>query len=212
MIATGEEKAHRWSGGGVEARRPEWVRAAFIVTLLFATLHLYWAVGGAWGLPPAALQYKGAARAANWVVTGILVAGACWVLVLNRRWARRIPSGVLLSPLWLGAVVCISHALFGLVTKGLYLGGYEGAVDFPTVAGVDAVTAAADNHRAAVLDVVAFEPFFLAQGLALALAGWQFIRGPRGRRLWTWSLGGGVVLVDGFGAALSLAGLHVAVG
>lgn len=191
--------------------RPVWVHSAFVFTLLFTTIHVYWAVGGTWGLPLAALHQGALTRAANWVVSGIMVIGAVWVLALNHPVGRRIPAWVLLAPIWAGAVVCASHAVFGFATKSLYLSGLHGAVDFPVVPGVDAATAAAQNHLSAVHDLLVFEPCFLVQGVLLALAGRQFIRTRAGRRLWSVSVIVGIVAIDLFGTVLSLGDLRFAV-
>src|SRR6478672_3525950 len=36
-----------------------------------------------------------------------------------------------LAPVWAAAVVCVSHGLFGIATKGLYLAGLKSAVSWP---------------------------------------------------------------------------------
>ncbi|AJE43573.1 hypothetical protein [Streptomyces nodosus] len=60
-------------------------------------------------------------------------------------------------------------------------------------------------------DLLVFEPCFLVQGVVLALAAWQFIRTGDGRRRWWTSLVVGVLVIDVFGALLSLAGMRFAV-
>lgn len=189
-----------------------WVYLAFVFTLLFTALHVYWAVGGTWGLPLLALHEKEAVRAANWVVSVIMLVGAALVLALAHPAGRRVPPWLLLGPLWVGSVVCVSHAFYGFVTKGLYLGGWHDAVDFPVVPGVDPATAADANHEAAVHDLLVFEPSFLVQGVLLALAGRQFLRTPRSRRRWTVSMVAGVLVVDVFGIVLGLTDMRVAIG
>lgn len=181
-------------------------------TLAFTALHVYWAPGGTWGLPPAALQIQEATRTANVVVSAIMLGGAGWILALRTRPARRVPSWLLLAPLWLAAVVCLSHAAFGFVTKGLYVAGYPEAVDFPRIPRVDPVTAAAQNYTSAVLDLVVFEPCFLAQGLVLALVGHEHLRQRRHRRAWVRSLLAASLVVAVFGAVLTLTGQRVAIG
>ena len=191
--------------------RPVLVHLAFAFTLVYTAIHVYWAVGGTWGLPPAALANRSAVQAANWFVSAIMVFGAFFVLALNHAISRRVPAWIVLVPIWIGAVVCVSHSIFGFVTKALYLSGVHGAVDFPTVRGVSPATAAEKNHLAVVQDLVVFEPCFLVLGVLLALAAWQFIRTPVGRRTWSVSIVVGVALIDVFGAVLSLAGTHVAI-
>jgi hypothetical protein len=206
---------HRASGAPepvvVMPPRPSWVHAAFAFTLAFMLLHLYWAVGGTWGLPLMETSSMPAVQAANWAVSVIEVAGAVVILSLNYPVSRRVPAWTLLVPLWIAAVVCLSHAVYGFVTKGLYLGGWHGAVDFPSVPGVSAATAAERHHLSAVQDLVVFEPCFLLQGALIALAAWQFVRTPARRRAWTMSVIVGSVVIAVFGALLSLRDMHVAV-
>lgn len=192
--------------------RPVWYYVAFVFTLAFTLLHVYWAVGGTWGVPLGALQQKAVLHAANWVVSGIMLIGAFWVLALNHPLSRRVPSWTLLIPLWMGTVVCVSHAVYGFITKGLYLGGMRSAVNFPDVPGVSVATAAARHHLSAVQDLLVFEPCFVIQGMVLALAGWQFIQTGKGRRRWWVSLTVSVAAIDVFGTLLALAGLRFAVG
>ncbi|MFF2065829.1 DUF3995 domain-containing protein [Streptomyces sp. NPDC058200] len=191
--------------------QPIWVQLAFAFTLLFTALHVYWAVGGTWGLPLLALQEQSAVQAVNWVVSLIMVIGALFILALNHPIGRRVPSWTLLVPLWIATVVCLSHALYGFVTKSLYLIGYQSAVDFPVVSGVSAAEADEANHRSAVLDLLVFEPCFLIQGVVLAMAAWQFIRTPDGRRKWRISLTAGIAAITVFGALLSLADMRFAI-
>ena len=65
----------------------------------------------------------------------------------------------MLTPMWLGSVVCLSHGLYGLATKGLYAAGVHSAVSWP-----EPLTAAQKN-LAALRDLGVFEPWFLVQGL-----------------------------------------------
>ena len=144
-------------------------------------------------------------HATNAIVSVLLAAGAAWLFGLTRPWARRPPTAVMLAPLWLGSVVCISHGLYGLATKDLYAAGVHSAVSWP-----EPLTAAQQN-LAALRDLAVFEPWFLVQGLLLAFAGRWFARTAAGRRWWTLSLIAGVVLVDVFGIALAVAHRHFAV-
>ena len=191
--------------------RPVWVYSAFAFTLLFMSIHLYWALGGTWGLPLLALRDEATVQQVDWVVCAIMVIGAAVVLALNHPLGRRVRPWVLLVPIWIGAVVCVSHGIYGFATKTLYLSGWHGAVDFPVAPGVSAATAAAKNHLAAVQDLVLFEPAFVLEGALLALAAWQLIRTPAGRRTWSMSMIVGIAVIDVFGTLLSLGGMHFAI-
>jgi hypothetical protein len=92
--------------------RPVWVYLAFAFTILYMSIHLYWAVGGTWGLPLLALHDKSAVQAVNRVVCVIMVIGAVIVLALNHPIGRRVRSWMLLVPIWIGAVVCVSHGIY----------------------------------------------------------------------------------------------------
>ena len=182
------------------------VYLAALVALAGVPIHLYWALGGTWGLPGgAATAGLPGLHATNAIVSVLLAAGAALLFGLTRPWARRPPALVMLTPLWLGSVVSVSHGLYGVVTKGLYLAGAQSAVSYP-----EPLTDAQKNH-AALLDLGVFEPWFLLQGLLLLLAGRWFARTAAGRRRWTLSLIAAVVLADAFGIALAVAHQHFAV-
>jgi hypothetical protein len=57
-----------------------------------------------------------------------------------------------------------------------------------------------------------FEPWFLLEGVLLALAGWQHARTARGRRRWVAGISGGTLVLLLFGLMLALTGKRVAVG
>ena len=162
-------------------------------------VHLYWALGGTWGFPGGTTTASQAGlRAANLVVSALLACGAVYVYGLTRPWARRRPAFLVLAPVWAAAAVCVSHGLFGIATKGLYLAGVKSAVSWPE----NALTAG-QKSLAALHDLTIFEPWFLVLGLLLALAG-RWFAGPAASRRWTLSLVAVVVLVDAFGVALAV--------
>ncbi|MFI6346152.1 DUF3995 domain-containing protein [Streptomyces sp. NPDC050560] len=212
MTALDEKTPVRPGDGTDLAVRPRLVLLTVVFTLLYAGVHVYWAVGGTWRVPVAARQDPGTVRAANWVVTAAMLVGAAWVPALNHRAAGRVPAWALLVPLWCGGVVCVSHAVFGFVTKTLYLLGAHGAVDFPAAHGVDPAALAHDHRLSAVRDLWLFEACFLVQGVLPALAARQFVPTPAGRRGWSRSFVLGVAAVDAFGLLLSLGNTHVALG
>ncbi len=116
--------------------------------------------------------------------------------------------GLILIALGIGGVVCISHALYGFATKGLYLAGYD-TIDFPDIGDG---WSEAEKHRAVVLDLAVFEPWFLIEGVLLALVGWQFIGTAQRRRLWTTGIAAGTLAITLFGAILALTGARLAIG
>ena len=195
------------TAGSMARRGPLMVYLAALVALAGIPIHLYWALGGTWGIPGgAAMAGLPGLHATNAIVSVLLAAGAALVFGLSRPWARRPSALVMLTPLWLGSVVSVSHGLYGMITKGLYVAGAHSAVSYP-----EPLTAAQKNHTA-LLDLGVFEPWFLIQGLLLLFAGRWFARTTGGRRWWALSLTAGLVLVDAFGIVLLVAGERDLVG
>ena len=98
-------------------------------------VHLYWALSGTWGFPGGTTTVGlPGLRAVNLVVSALLACGAVYLYALTRPWARRPPALLVLAPVWAAAVVCVSHGLFGITTKGLYLSGVKSAVSWPETA------------------------------------------------------------------------------
>jgi hypothetical protein len=200
---------------------PFLARMAAVVTLVNVPIHLVWALGGTWLLPGgddvAALPQI---RLANGVVCVVLVLGAAALLLLGGPWSRpasgstalhgggRVLPGLLLTAIGAGAAVCLSHAIYGFVSKALFLAGYD-VVRFPDLGDG---WSAAQQHTAAVLDVALFEPWFLLEGVALALAGWQYLRTARGRRRWVVAMSGATAVLVVFGVLLAVTGSRVAIG
>ena len=212
--ASPDDRASRGTAAVPEVRMPDgrtppggsWPRSGALVAYLAALaalagipIHLYWAAGGTWGLPGgAAAAGLPGVRATNLAVSVLLACGAAFLYGLTRPWSRQPPALLMLAPVWAGAVVCLSHGLFGMVTKSLYAVGVQSAVSWP------GHLTAAQKNLAALYDLGVFEPWFLTQGLLLALAGHWFARTATGRRRWTLSLVAGIVLIDAFGIVLAL--------
>jgi Protein of unknown function (DUF3995) len=162
-------------------------------------IHLYWALGGTWGFADGtATAALPGLRAVNLVVSVLLACGAVYLYGLTRPWSRRPPALLVLAPVWAAAAVCVSHGLYGIATKGLYLAGVKSAVSWPEQ-GLTAV----QKNLAALHDLAIFEPWFLVQGLLLALTGRWFTGPAAGRRWWTLSLVAAIVLIDAFGVGLA---------
>ena len=178
-----------------------------LAALTAIPIHLYWALGGTWGLPGGA-ETAGlpGIRATNTAVSVLLACGAAYLYALTRPWTRRRPALLRLAPVWGASVVCISHGLFGIFTKALYVAGMHAAVSWP-----EHDLTAAQKNLAALRDLTVFEPWFLLQGLLLALAGRWLTPTETGRRRWTVSLAAGIVLVDVFGIVLAVTHHHFTV-
>jgi len=193
-------------GGSRPRRGPLVTYLAALAALAGIPIHLYWAAGGTWGLPGgAAAAGLPGVRATNLAVSVLLGCGAAFLYGLTRPWSRRPPALLMLAPMWAGAVVCLSHGLFGIATKRLYAAGVQSAVAWP------GHLTAAQKNLAALYDLGVFEPLFLIQGLLLALAGHWFARTATRRRRWTLALATGIVLIDASGVALAVTHQHFAV-
>jgi len=165
-------------GGSPPPRGPQVAYLAALAALAGIPIHLYWAAGGTWGLPGgAAAAGLPGVRATNLAVSVLLACGAAFLYGLTRPWSRRP---------------------FGMATKSLYAGGVQSAVAWP------GHLTAGQKNLAALYDLGVFEPWFLIQGLLLALAGRWFARTATGCRRWTLSLAAGIVLIDAFGIALAV--------
>jgi uncharacterized protein DUF3995 len=183
-----------------QRRGPLMAYLAAAAALAGIPIHLYWAAGGTWGLPGGATAADPAGlQATNVAVSVLLACGAAFLYGLTRPWSRRPPAFLMLAPVWAGSVVCISHGLYGIATKGLYAAGMHAAVSWP-----EHGLTAAQKNLAALYDLALFEPWFLIQGVLLALAGHWFACTATRRRRWTLSLAAGIVLVVAFGTALAV--------
>jgi uncharacterized protein DUF3995 len=181
-------------------RGPLFAYLAALVALAAIPVHLYWALGGTWGLPGgAATADLPGIHATNLAVSVLLACGALFLLGLTRPWSRRLPAMLMRAPVWAGAVVCISHALFGIAAKGLYVAGVHAAVSWP-----EHELTAAQKNLAALRDLAIFEPWFLVLGLLLALAGHGFAPTATRGRLWTLSMLAAIVLICAFGFVLAV--------
>jgi hypothetical protein len=200
---------------------PVLARLAAVVTLINVPIHVAWALGSTFLLPGgASIATLPQTRAVNAVVSGVLLAGAAVLFLVGGPWSwprpgsgllaggGRVVPAVLLTALGTAAAVCLSHAVYGLVSKALFLAGLD-TVRFPDIG--DGWTPA-EQHTAALLDVAVFEPWFLLEGVLLALAGWQYLRTARGRRRWVGLLSLATLALLLLGVLLALTGRRLAVG
>src|SRR6185312_12745022 len=91
-----------WTGW---RRGPLFAYLAALAALAAIPLHLYWVLGGTWGLPGgAATADLPGIHATNLAVSVLLTCGALFLIGLTRPWARRPPAVLMLAPVWAGGV------------------------------------------------------------------------------------------------------------
>lgn len=97
--------------------------AACAWALAFAVVHLYWALGGAVGLPPGmSVGMNRALFVIDIVAVPLCVAGALLALSLVRPWGRHLPRRLFLASAW--AVCALDLALSPHPRRGR-AGGYR---------------------------------------------------------------------------------------
>jgi hypothetical protein len=111
-------------------------KAAFVWTLAFIALHVYWYAGGRVGFGDQANPLAPApSSVVNWIATvvegGMWVAGLVVPSALAWSWGRRLPRRLLVGLMWAGAVVLLARGGSGWVDdavrfSGLYDGGLTG--------------------------------------------------------------------------------------
>ena len=86
---------------------PLYAYLAALAALAAIPVHLYWALGGTWGLPGgAATADLPGIHATNLAVSVLLACGALFLLGLTRPWSRMPPAMLMLAPVRAGAGRC----------------------------------------------------------------------------------------------------------
>ena len=103
----------------------EWAAyAAFAWALVFAAVHLYWALGGTVGMPPGmSVGMNLALFVIDVVAIPLCVVGALLALSLVRPWGRLLPRRLLLACGWGACALLILHSVPTLVGDGLVIAG-----------------------------------------------------------------------------------------
>ncbi|MBA9028238.1 DUF3995 domain-containing protein [Peribacillus huizhouensis] len=151
--------------------------AVFVWSIAYMLPHLYWALGGRMGLfllkPSVAASSQ--FQLINWVATPIFIAaglvGIGFIYIGNNKILRSL----LLSISMLGCSIATAHGIFGIVYRGLQIAG---------VIGLGNETYHIHDDMYVVWDMVMFEPWFLIEGILLAIAGWCLLKGARSRKIW----------------------------
>jgi hypothetical protein len=139
--------------------------------------HLYWALGGRVGL---SLLKPGVAASSqfeliNWISLPIFIVAGLVGLGFIYLGKSKILSLLLLSISALGCSIASSHGIFGIIYRGLQIAG---------AIGLENRTFDIHDDMYVVWDMFIFEPWFLIEGILLAIAGWCFLKGARSRKIW----------------------------
>lgn len=161
-----QSKSTVWSGGAV-----------FVWSMAYMLPHLYWALGGRVGL---SLLKPGVAASSqfeliNWISLPIFIVAGLVGLGFIYLGKSKILSIMLLSISVLGCSIATAHGIFGIIYRGLQI---TGAI------GLENRTFDIHDDMYVVWDMVIFEPWFLIEGILLAIAGWCFLKGTRSRKVW----------------------------
>lgn len=128
---------------------------AWIWSLLYIPIHIYWAFGGT-ALMPGVWKDEAKWEAVNWGASVVLLAAAMFALLLVHPWGRKIPRWLMLAMGW-------------YVTKGLFLAGVIPVEFFDFSA-----WATVDIDYIILTDLLLFEPWFLIVGILFGLATMQY--------------------------------------
>ncbi|MED3562612.1 DUF3995 domain-containing protein [Bacillus xiapuensis] len=151
--------------------------AVFVWSIAYMLPHLYWALGGRIGL---SLLKPSVAESPhfefiNWVALPIFIAAGLVGLGFIYLGKSKILRTLLLSISVLGCSIATAHGIFGIIYRGLQIAG---------VIGLDNGTFHIHDNIYVVWDLVIFEPWFLIEGILLAIAGWCHLKGARSRKIW----------------------------
>ncbi|MGP4027667.1 hypothetical protein [Actinomadura sp. 3N407] len=116
-------------------------RAAGVLAVLFAAVHLFWAFGGTAGLTAEQVDHRNAAQQLADGAVGLLaLAGAAALLVIVRRGGRPERFAVPLAAAWVGAAATFAWSLYGLLVTlsrpGLLAGESTTALNLTALCGV----------------------------------------------------------------------------
>jgi hypothetical protein len=167
--------------------------ALLVWSALYALPHLYWGLGGTSGfsvLKPSASKIEGW-EAAN-LVAFVLIAGTGFV-GFGLEAARQRPRLRLI--LWTiagtGCAIAGAHGAYGIVFRASAVAGLRD---------IDGEPFDTDAHGWVLWDLLAIEPWFLAEGILLGLVGCLALRTGTGRTRWLGLVGAGFLIAFASGA------------
>ncbi|MFJ8063637.1 DUF3995 domain-containing protein [Psychrobacillus sp. NPDC096426] len=151
--------------------------AVFLWSNAYMLPHLYWALGGRRGLfllkPSVATSSQ--FELINWLALPIFILAGFVGLGFIYIGKSKILRSLLLSITVLGCSIATSHGIFGIVYRVLQT---------TDVIGLEDGRFNIHDDIYVVWDMVIFEPWFLIEGILLAVVGWCFLKGVRSRRIW----------------------------
>ena len=162
-----QSKSTVWAGGAV-----------FVWSIAYMLPHLYWALGGRMGL---SLLKQGVTASSqfeliNWIALPIFIVAGLVGLGFIYLGNSKILRLLLLSISVLGCSIATAHGIFGIFYRGLQI---EGVIGLENRTSFDI-----HDDMYVVWDLVIFEPWFLIEGILLAIAGWYFLKGAQSRKVW----------------------------
>lgn len=172
--------------------------AVALWSLAYMLPHLYWAFGGTFGLSAVVSSAPKLAewRSINGAASVILSLAALLGIGFVWTWGKRRLRWPVLAIAWAGCSIAIAHGLYGIAARArtvLALASGERELDLA-------------RHGWLLWDLIVFEPWFLIEGLLLAMAGWHFLAHPGERSRWI------VACIAGVGAAAAAALAELKIG
>ncbi|MBA8950550.1 DUF3995 domain-containing protein [Actinomadura namibiensis] len=162
MNATGTARLHDGIGRGVRG----WAAyGAAAWGLLFAAVHVYWVLGGRWGLPAGMDLFSNTALLVIDIIAVPVSLGAtALALSLVNAWGRWVPARLRALGAWGAAALMTVHALPTVPDWAALATGTRTTGDFT------------GNERFVTF---LYEPWFMAGGVLFGLAAFGFHRARR---------------------------------
>ncbi|EKN66998.1 hypothetical protein BABA_13957 [Neobacillus bataviensis LMG 21833] len=151
--------------------------AVFIWSIAYMIPHLYWALGGTIGmsiLKPSVLELP-QWELINWLASAFLtVAGFLGIALIYFGNSKPL-KWLLLTITLAGSSVAASHGIYGIIYRLLQIAG---------VVNLESGLFNVNEHAFVLWDLLLFEPWFLIEGILLAVLGWCSFNKSSERRIW----------------------------